>query len=180
MKRALISSAVTIVLGSSINVEAGTAGLTGVWVGEYIWADLDAGGSFDFGPSAAQSWTFDFDNGTADIVNTYPVFTGTYTFHDTTITDNNDGTYTGIILWDAIFDNVQAFDIPIEVVWDIADTGVVTTVTAGTIPSDSPIFPGSHMTFDGYLNPVPIPSAVWLFGSGLLGLIGVARRKVCA
>lgn len=25
--------------------------------------------------------------------------------------------------------------------------------------------------------PVPIPSAVWLFGSGLLGLIGVARRK---
>lgn len=28
-------------------------------------------------------------------------------------------------------------------------------------------------TFD----PVPIPAAVWLFGSGLLGLIGVARRK---
>ena len=24
---------------------------------------------------------------------------------------------------------------------------------------------------------VPIPSAVWLFGSGLLGLIGIARRK---
>ncbi len=26
-------------------------------------------------------------------------------------------------------------------------------------------------------NPVPIPAALWLFGSGLLGLIGVARRK---
>lgn len=25
--------------------------------------------------------------------------------------------------------------------------------------------------------PVPIPAAVWLFGSGLLGLIGMARRK---
>ena len=24
---------------------------------------------------------------------------------------------------------------------------------------------------------VPIPAAVWLFGSGLLGLVGVARRK---
>jgi hypothetical protein len=24
---------------------------------------------------------------------------------------------------------------------------------------------------------VPIPAAVWLFGSGLLGLIGIARRK---
>jgi len=26
-------------------------------------------------------------------------------------------------------------------------------------------------------SPIPIPSAVWLFGSGLIGLIGVARRK---
>ena len=26
-------------------------------------------------------------------------------------------------------------------------------------------------------SPVPVPAAVWLFGSGLLGLIGVARRK---
>jgi hypothetical protein len=25
--------------------------------------------------------------------------------------------------------------------------------------------------------PVPVPAAVWLFGTGLLGLIGVARRK---
>ncbi|MDH3280150.1 MAG: VPLPA-CTERM sorting domain-containing protein [Gammaproteobacteria bacterium] len=27
--------------------------------------------------------------------------------------------------------------------------------------------------------PIPIPAAAWLFGSGLLGLIGVARRKRC-
>jgi len=26
-------------------------------------------------------------------------------------------------------------------------------------------------------SPVPIPAAVWLFGSGLIGLLGVARRK---
>ena len=24
---------------------------------------------------------------------------------------------------------------------------------------------------------VPVPAAVWLFGSGLLGLVGLARRK---
>ena len=27
------------------------------------------------------------------------------------------------------------------------------------------------------VSPVPVPSAVWLFGSGLIGLIGIARRK---
>jgi len=26
-------------------------------------------------------------------------------------------------------------------------------------------------------SPVPIPASVWLFGSGLIGLIGIARRK---
>jgi len=32
---------------------------------------------------------------------------------------------------------------------------------------------------NGFLMPsnVPVPPAVWLFGSGLLGLIGIARRK---
>ena len=32
---------------------------------------------------------------------------------------------------------------------------------------------------EGVVNaaPVPAPAALWLFGSGLLGLIGVARRK---
>jgi hypothetical protein len=29
------------------------------------------------------------------------------------------------------------------------------------------------------VNVVPIPAAVWLFGSGLLGLMGVTRRKKC-
>ena len=31
--------------------------------------------------------------------------------------------------------------------------------------------------FSGSLTIVPVPAAVWLFGSGLIGLIGVARRK---
>ena len=26
-------------------------------------------------------------------------------------------------------------------------------------------------------NPVPVPAAIWLFGSGLLGVIGIAKRK---
>jgi len=26
-------------------------------------------------------------------------------------------------------------------------------------------------------NPVPVPAAIWLFGSGMIGLLGIARRK---
>lgn len=36
----------------------------------------------------------------------------------------------------------------------------------------------SHMTVYG--SPVPVPAAVWLFGSGLAGLLGAARRKSAA
>jgi hypothetical protein len=35
---------------------------------------------------------------------------------------------------------------------------------------------GSTLAVD--LAPIPVPAAVWLFGSGLLGLVGVARRRV--
>ncbi len=34
------------------------------------------------------------------------------------------------------------------------------------------------LTMDARFSAVPVPAAVWLFGSGLIGLIGVARRKV--
>ena len=33
---------------------------------------------------------------------------------------------------------------------------------------------------DGDIGTVPVPAAVWLFGSGLLGLIGITRRKKVA
>ena len=38
----------------------------------------------------------------------------------------------------------------------------------------------SHVVASDWLftaSPVPVPAAVWLFGSGLLGLVGVARRR---
>ena len=61
-----------------------------------------------------------------------------------------------------------------------------TTLDGNGFDSFSNIFDG--LDLNGYgingtwnstvtLSPVPVPAAVWLFGSGLIGLAGVARRK---
>lgn len=73
---------------------------------------------------------------------------------------------------------------------DVFDIGFGVTSAAGWGYID--LMNTAHVTFDlpegVYLTsalggtfgaPVPVPAAVWLFGSGLLGLIGVARRKAC-
>ena len=67
-------------------------------------------------------------------------------------------------------------------VWDVNPDGSLTTsVTPGM---ENGPFPGFNAAFDltasGLVNPIPVPAAVWLFGSGLLGLVGVARRKKAA
>jgi hypothetical protein len=53
-----------------------------------------------------------------------------------------------------------------------------------TVPRGDPsnfggVFYGLHLigTVEAAPPVVPVPAAVWLFGSGLLGLVGVARRK---
>jgi hypothetical protein len=48
------------------------------------------------------------------------------------------------------------------------------------MPTGGP-FQGFNANFSANMTstakPVPVPAAVWLFGSGLLGLVGIARRK---
>ena len=48
-------------------------------------------------------------------------------------------------------------------------------VTAGNLNLDTDYDHYTYMVWEA--TAVPVPAAVWLFGTGLLGLIGVARRK---
>ena len=65
---------------------------------------------------------------------------------------------------------------------DMSQEYTCTSIIPGTFPvmcetwvlSDS----GSLAASPGSWEVIPVPAAIWLFGSGLLGLIGVARRKV--
>jgi hypothetical protein len=67
-------------------------------------------------------------------------------------------------------------------IWQINSDG---SLTAKRVPGmENGPFPGFNAAFQltgpGLLTPIPIPAAVWLFGTGLLGLVGVARRKKAA
>jgi hypothetical protein len=54
--------------------------------------------------------------------------------------------------------------------------------TSTNFTATKTIFNGEDFTRAQFqaVTPVPLPAAVWLFGSGLLGLIGVSRRKKTA
>ena len=65
-----------------------------------------------------------------------------------------------------------------------AGTWTGTVVNFGNVGAAWTAFDGTPYSekFDITVNgveapPIPVPAAVWLFGSGLLGLVGVARRK---
>jgi hypothetical protein len=42
------------------------------------------------------------------------------------------------------------------------------------------VYPQTNWSVDFTVSQVPLPAAAWLFGSGLLGMIGIARRKKAA
>ena len=63
---------------------------------------------------------------------------------------------------------------------DCGDGDTYSLEYSATVPLGDPSgFGGVKYRFDatGTISAVPVPAAVWLFGSGLLGLVGVARRK---
>ena len=107
-----------------------------------------------------------------------PFFAQLWTAHDSTCGAGG----VGDIVCDMPFDWSVNTNIPVVVHFDTTTTPLVWD---GTLDGDADGIPGTAMTagpFAGFsptftLTAVPIPAAVWLFGSGLLGLVGVARRR---
>jgi len=61
--------------------------------------------------------------------------------------------------------------------WTLVNTVLLGSVPNSTIPLAEDYFL-NHATLDVTYAPVPVPGAVWLFGSALAGLIGFRRKSV--
>ena len=68
-------------------------------------------------------------------------------------------------------------DVPVLVIMDcgVGNPGDICT-GIGT-PMVSGPFPGGAQIYNGTVSAVPLPSAILLFGSGFIGLVGIARSK---
>jgi hypothetical protein len=184
MKKTVIATAVALTLGMSAAVDAGTAGLTGKWRGTYEFIMTSPLGGPVGGAPAGQKWVWDFDAGTIRLDNAVTFYASVWTAHDVTFTDNGGGAYgTSAAAANMWFDWSVNTNLPVSSEWDVAATGnsfgdtAVASVNYVTILASSLAFPGFHPAFIGGMTKVPLPAAVWLMGSGLIGLVGVARRR---
>ena len=166
-------------------IDNGDAGYstTGAWL---TWPSAGTQGDFDYKPigdSATASWALSgqtpglyrvsvnweaFDNRAVDAP--YSVLDGATTLDTVRIDQTqapNDFTEGGV-LWE---------DLGVVGVYTL--TGDMLTVRLSDLASPSGnlvIVIADAVRFER-LSAIPIPAAVWLFGSGLLGLVSMARRK---
>ena len=142
----------------------------------------------------------DGSGGTWSVASTSPFFGFVWTAHDGvtfgpgtyTIDTIEGGVYTGIVVGAGqvgghiLFDWNTATNIDVVNVWDVCTvcgSYTSTDVNGNGVPGLPMIdgaFPGFSANFDFVAPaaaPIPVPAAVWLFGSGLMGLVGVARRR---
>ena len=188
MNKSLLASTIALALGNAAYIQAATITLT----------------EMDFGGPHAISGTVN-DSGTG-IVQSIDPFFGRPWFADQVVwfdTPSSILTWSGEPFYDpftytfhlasnqvaaGLFFDWTASGVPVLIIFDcpISGGGVC---TGNSLPMATGPFPGLEPDFRGFTSddfptsgssPVPVPAAVWMFGPGLLGLIGVARRNKSA
>ena len=202
MKKTAIALALT--LGASGTAQAGAL------AGEFCMFDSTGAvvSDFTWGTVCDEAVTGDFGGGTWSVASTNTFFGTNWTTHSGTTfgpgTYSFDtiqgGIYTGVevgagqVGGHILFNWGAVADIDVINVWDVSiDMAGNTVYTSTDVTATNPVGPngilgltmidGAFAGFSANFNlvePVPVPAAVWLFGSGLLGLVGVARRRKAA
>ena len=188
MKKTLLASAIALSMGSAVTVQAATITITnmdfgGIYAASGTMNSAGTGIMNSVDPFFYQPWTATqknwFDTHSSTLTWSGGTASGafgafTYTFH-LTGTQVAAGTF---------FDWSGNNGIPVLTIYSGCDTGVCSGASLGMatapFPGQQPGFNGTSADAFPVSGSVPVPAAVWLMGSGLLGLVGVARRRKVA
>ena len=142
----------TFVYNSDTHFSTGSASISNAAVG----TNSAFNGSSDFTITSTSGSLFDFESG---------IFTSLYSSQDLTVTAFLNGAPVGSV--STTLDEASTENI----IFGFFGVDAVQFVTSTT----------NQLVLDNLkvssVSTVPVPAAVWLFGSGLLGLVGIARRK---
>jgi hypothetical protein len=194
MKKSIVSSAIALSIMLSAEASANLTITEMFWVGGTSAAD---------GPYISTGTIKDDGNlGTLESVDDFFTFPWSATQETAVITNSNGATWAGssvIGVWDYSVDISNMSDdqvavgiffdwnnqngLPVLAVFDCVSTPgeclgqregvggyIFGGIQAGAIVGSGPMF-------NGIGNLVPVPAAAWLMGSGLITLIGLARRR---
>jgi len=162
---------VTAILGCSANLQAATV----------YWEPTDGDVNFTYTTAAGYSLgIFDVDN--FDTAQDNPLLLNTAASADTVVITSTGANFTAtstvttnfITLFDdsqfviALRDDISS-DWYEPISWfELAPNSNIYDITFSN---------GSVISIDATPTVVPVPAAVWLFGTGLMGLVGIARRR---
>lgn len=150
--------------------------------GEVVYADVGNGFGLNGGDAVSVVGTFDdsvLSGGTGTVSfasgsgNSFTVTAGSYSF--TEADDVSGGVYPTLALNSGMFDDFNFLA-------NIGSFGYFDS-QLGFFDGDDDnygVISGTWVDFSMTPVVVPVPAAVWLFGTGLLGLVGIARRKNAA
>lgn len=150
--------------------------------GSVVYADAGNGFGLNFGDPVTVVGTFDdsvLSGGTGSVDfsgvpgNSFSITAGSYSF--TEADDITGGVYPSLSLNGGLFDDFNFLA-------DIGSFGYFDS-QLGYFDGDDDnygLISGTWVDFSMTPVVVPVPAAVWLLGSGLLGLMGIARRKNAA
>jgi len=146
------------------------AAATGNSWGLSIGNTFTASGQFD--DSAISTGIIDFTSATNNM---------NITFGNTVYTDDMD-VFGGANMYftaSGIFDGIDYLSILNPEFRSTGFAGGPTDVY-GTVSQELELYVDGTWNVDSYVqtSAVPIPAAIWLFGSGLIGLVGIGRRKL--
>jgi len=199
MRKTLLAGAVALSLGTAAN----TASALTIGVTEMVFGYSSAvTGSLSDDLSDSMSGTFFYQPWTAtpvaffNTVGAPNVWSGTVPTGGTSPAPGTPFSYTfnlatNQVAFGLMFDWSVNTNIPVLAIFDCTPGTTGSTCLGqgsgtvnGGVPMATAPFPGQDPKWNGSVTAgtvtntvVPVPAAVWLFGSGLLGLVGIARRK---